>query len=49
MTNGQRSQVRVGGPIGRGPQLEYQAVLHTTDSDFARFPGLRWRNPLAQA
>ena len=26
--------------------IEYQAELHTTDADFARFPGLRWRNPL---
>jgi hypothetical protein len=26
--------------------LEYQAELHSTDADFARFPGLRWRNPL---
>jgi toxin-antitoxin system PIN domain toxin len=27
--------------------VEYQAELHTTDADFARFPGLRWTNPLA--
>ncbi|MDE0193942.1 MAG: type II toxin-antitoxin system VapC family toxin [bacterium] len=26
--------------------IEYQAELHSNDSDFARFPGLRWRNPL---
>jgi len=26
--------------------IEYQATLHTTDADFARFPGLRWENPL---
>ena len=26
--------------------LEYGGVLHTTDRDFARFPGLRWKNPL---
>ena len=26
--------------------IEYQAVLQTTDADFARFSGLRWRNPL---
>ena len=25
---------------------EYDAELHTNDSDFGRFPGLRWRNPL---
>lgn len=28
--------------------LEHQAELHSNDSDFSRFPGLRWRNPLAQ-
>ena len=27
--------------------MENQANLHTTDADFARFPGLRWENPLA--
>ena len=27
--------------------LEHGAVLHTTDRDFARFPGLRWVIPLA--
>ncbi len=27
--------------------IEHQAELHTTDADFARFPGLRWQNPLA--
>jgi toxin-antitoxin system PIN domain toxin len=26
--------------------IEYEAVLHTADSDFMRFPGLRWKNPL---
>jgi toxin-antitoxin system PIN domain toxin len=25
---------------------ESEAVLHTADTDFARFPGLRWLNPL---
>jgi toxin-antitoxin system PIN domain toxin len=25
---------------------EYQAVLHTADLDFQRFPGLRWTNPI---
>ena len=29
--------------------IECGGVLHTTDRDFARFPGLRWTNPLAQA
>ncbi len=27
--------------------IEHQAELHSTDADFARFPGLRWRNPIA--
>lgn len=46
----------IGGQV-RGPMitdaqlaaitLEYGGVLHTTDRDFARFPDLRWKNPLA--
>jgi toxin-antitoxin system PIN domain toxin len=27
--------------------IGHGGVLHTTDRDFARFPGLRWTNPLA--
>ena len=27
--------------------IEHQAELHSTDADMGRFPGLRWRNPLA--
>ena len=27
--------------------IEHQAELHSNDSDFARFSGLRWHNPLA--
>jgi hypothetical protein len=27
--------------------IEHQAELVSTDTDFARFPGLRWFNPLA--
>lgn len=29
--------------------IEHQCELHSNDADFARFAGLRWRNPLAQA
>ena len=29
--------------------IEYQAELASTDSDFARFRGLRWFNPLGSA
>jgi toxin-antitoxin system PIN domain toxin len=28
--------------------IEYGAELYSSDSDFARFAGLRWRNPLAR-
>lgn len=27
--------------------IEHQADLHSNDTDFRRFPGLRWVNPLA--
>jgi len=27
--------------------IEHQAELHSNDSDFSRFSGLKWRNPLA--
>ncbi len=27
--------------------IEHGAILYTTDRDFARFPGLKWVNPLA--
>jgi uncharacterized protein len=26
--------------------IEHQVELHSADADFARFPGLRWRDPL---
>ena len=26
--------------------IEHQGELHSNDMDFARFPGLRWHNPL---
>jgi toxin-antitoxin system PIN domain toxin len=42
---------RVRGPLTTDAELaaltiEYGGVLFTTDRDFARFPGLRWVNPL---
>jgi toxin-antitoxin system PIN domain toxin len=45
---------RVQGPVTTDAQLaaltiEYGGVLHTTDGDFARFPGLRWVNPLHES
>ena len=27
--------------------IEHDAVLYSADTDFARFPSLRWKNPLA--
>lgn len=49
-----RQMIRDGqaaGPLATDARLaaitiEYGGVLHTTDRDFARFPGLRWKNPL---
>jgi len=29
--------------------VEYGGVLYTSDRDFARFPGLRWVNPLVES
>jgi predicted nucleic acid-binding protein len=29
--------------------IEYQCELHSSDADFARFPGLRWHNPLERS
>ena len=29
--------------------IEHQAELQSNDNDFARFSGLRWRNPVAEA
>ena len=39
------------GPLVSDAQLaaltiEYGGILQTTDRDFGRFPGLRWKNPL---
>lgn len=45
---------RVRGPLTTHAELaaltiEHGGVLYTTDRDFARFPGLRWMNPLMDA
>jgi toxin-antitoxin system PIN domain toxin len=44
---------QVRGPMATDAQLaaltiEYGGVLNTSDRDFARFPGLRWVNPLQE-
>jgi predicted nucleic acid-binding protein len=28
--------------------IEHQAELHSTDADFSRFAGLKWRNPIGK-
>lgn len=28
--------------------IEHRATLHSNDTDFARFAGLSWANPLAE-
>jgi predicted nucleic acid-binding protein len=28
--------------------VEHNRVLHSTDADFSRFRGLKWRNPIAE-
>ena len=45
---------KVRGPMTTDAELaaltiEFGGVLHTTDRDFARFPGLRWANPLQES
>jgi hypothetical protein len=42
----ERPQVQIVHPGARHAELEYQATLHTADADFARYSGLRWKNPL---
>jgi hypothetical protein len=44
---------RASGPLVSDAEIaaltvEYGGMLHTADRDFARFPGLRWVNPLVQ-
>lgn len=29
--------------------IEHNAVVHTSDTDFVRFPGVRWLNPISGA
>jgi hypothetical protein len=40
------SGFRPGIDPGKLNQLVDQLEVHSNDNDFARFPGLRWRNPL---
>jgi toxin-antitoxin system PIN domain toxin len=47
MVEGQASGVLVSDAQLAALTIEHGGVLHTTDRDFARFPKLRWVNPLA--
>lgn len=45
------NHLKTGGNLTTDAQLaalaaENQAELHSADSDFSRFPGVRWKNPL---
>ena len=45
---------KVRGPLATDAALaaltiEYGGILYTNDRDFARFPGLRWVNPLVES
>jgi toxin-antitoxin system PIN domain toxin len=46
LLEGQASGVLVNDAAIVALTIEYGGVLHTADRDFARFPGLRWVNPL---
>ena len=46
MVEGQASGALVSDAHLAALTLEYGGVLQTTDRDFARFPNLRWANPL---
>ena len=46
LIEGQASGPLVSDAVIAALALEYGGVLHTADRDFARFPGLRWVNPL---
>lgn len=47
VTEGQASGPLVSDAELAALTLEHGGVLYTADRDFARFPGLRWVNPLA--
>jgi uncharacterized protein len=46
LLEGQASGPLVSDAVIAALTIEYGGVLHTADRDFARFPGLRWVNPL---
>lgn len=46
LIEGQASGPLVSDAVIAALAIEYGGVLHTADRGFARFPGLRWNNPL---
>ncbi|HZC22455.1 MAG TPA: TA system VapC family ribonuclease toxin [Candidatus Binatia bacterium] len=46
LIEGQASGALVSDAVIAALAIEYGGVLYTADRDFARFPGLRWVNPL---
>jgi len=46
LVEGQASGPLVSDAVIAALTIEYGAVLYTADRDFARFPGLKWKNPL---
>jgi toxin-antitoxin system PIN domain toxin len=49
MRDGQATGPLVMDAVVAAIAIEHGATLCTTDRDFARFPGLKWRNPLVPA
>jgi toxin-antitoxin system PIN domain toxin len=47
MVEGQAAGVLVSDAHLAAITIEHGGELYTTDRDFARFPGLRWKNPLS--
>jgi toxin-antitoxin system PIN domain toxin len=46
LVEGQASGPLVSDAIIAALAIEHGGMLHTANRDFARFPGLRWKNPL---
>jgi uncharacterized protein len=46
MRNGQTVGPLIMDAVLASIAIEHGVILHTTDRDFSRFPGLKWTNPL---
>ena len=47
MRKGQTTGLLIMDAVLASIAIEHGAILHTTDRDLSRFPGLKWTNPLA--